>query len=98
MITAQEQAESLLRAGYTEVQTAGELHVGQRVRHVGQQYPEAIREGTAVIERIFTRGKDVELIARRDKPEWGPNDTHGFWANYHTAPVHNHLKEAEVKA
>lgn len=91
MITAQEQAESLLRAGYTEVQTAGELHVGQ-------QYPEAIREGTAVIERIFTRGKDVELIARRDKPEWGPNDTHGFWANYHTAPVHNHLAEAGAGA
>lgn len=98
MITAQEQAESLLNRGYAEVQTAGELHVGQRVRHVGQQYPEAVREGTAVIERIFTRGKDVELIARRDKPEWGPEDTHGFWANYHTATVHNHLTEAEAGA
>lgn len=82
-------AAELLGRGYTEVTEAGELFVGQRVRHIGEQYPDAILHGTAVIERIFIKagGKDVELIARRDKPRWGPEDTHGFWANYHTAPV-----------
>ena len=81
------QAATLLARGYTEVTEAGRLTVGQRVRHVGEQYPNAMWNGTAVIERIFTRhdGKDVEIIARRDKPLWGPNDTHGFWADYHTA-------------
>ena len=80
-------AAELLANGYTEVETAGQLSVGQRVRHIGEQYSAAIWNGTAVIERIFTKadGKDVELIARRDKPVWSPTDTHGFWADYHTA-------------
>lgn len=82
-------AAELLANGYTEVETAGRLSVGQRVRHVGEQYSDAIWNGTAVIERIFTKadGKDVELIARRDKPGWSATDTHGFWADYHTSAV-----------
>lgn len=82
-------AAELLSNGYTEVETAGQLSVGQRVRHVGEQYSDAIWNGTAVIERIFTKadGKDVELIARRDKPGWSATDTHGFWADYHTSAV-----------
>lgn len=80
-------AAELLTNGYTEVTEAGRLKVDQRVYHVGQRYPGA-SDGTAVIERIFTKagGKDVELIARRDKPS-SPRDTHGFWADYHTVPV-----------
>lgn len=82
-------AAELLGLRYTEAAEAGELFVGQRVRNVGEQYPDAIWNGTAVIERIFTRagGRDVELIVRRDKPRWSPSDTHGFWANYHTTPA-----------
>lgn len=82
-------AAELLARGYTEVESAGQFSVGQRVRHVGEQYPDAMWNGTAVIERMFTlpEGRDVELIARRDKPRWGPDDSHGFWASYHTAPI-----------
>ena len=67
---ADEHAADLLANGYTEVTEAGRLKVGQRVCHAGQQYSDAIWNGTAVIERIFTKagGKDVELIACRDKP------------------------------
>ena len=84
---AQTRAAELLSSGYLEVDQAGELQVGQRVRHAGQQYAEARRFGTAVIERIFQRAPDIELIVKRDKPEWGPDDTHGYWADYHTVAV-----------
>lgn len=92
-MNAKERAEELLSHGYVEIQEAGRLRVGQRVRHAGQQYPEAYRNGTGVIEKIFRSpriiwGKeDVELIVKRDKPMWGPDDTHGYWADYHTAPA-----------
>lgn len=84
---ADEHAAGLLANGYTEVTEAGRLKVDQRVYHIGQRYPGA-SEGTAVIERIFSKadGKDIELIARRDKPS-SPDDTHGFWADYHTLPA-----------
>lgn len=84
---ADEHAAGLLANGYTEVTDAGRLKVDQRVYHIGQRYPGA-SEGTAVIERIFSKadGKDIELIARRDKPS-SPDDTHGFWADYHTLPA-----------
>jgi hypothetical protein len=85
-VTPEKRAQELIDCGYTEVQERGRLRVGARVRHVGQQYPQA-RNGTATIERIFTRGVDVELIAKRDKPDWGPNDTHGYWADYHTVVI-----------
>lgn len=80
-------AAELLANGYTEVEKAGQLKVDQRVYHVGQRYPGA-SDGTATIERIFSKadGKDIELIARRDKP-YSPDDTHGFWADYHTIPA-----------
>lgn len=93
MYGPEDRAKELLDMGYEEVTEApgpyGALNVGQRVHHVGQQYSEA-RAGTATIERIFirhSRDNDVEVIAKRDKPIWGPNDTHGYWANYHTIPA-----------
>lgn len=92
-MNAEQHAEELLSRGYVEVQEFSHLHVGQRVRHVGQQYPEAYRNGTATIERIFrsprtTWGRpDVELIAKRDKPIWGPDDMHAYWADYHAVLV-----------
>lgn len=84
---ADDQAASLLASGYTEVTEAGRLKVGQRVYHIGQRYPGA-SEGTAVVERIFSKsgGKDVELIARRDNPG-SPDVSFGFWADYHTIPA-----------
>lgn len=84
---ADERAADLLANGYTEVTEAGRLKVDQQVDHVGQRYPGA-SDGTAVIERIFSKdgGRDIELIARRYKPS-SPDDTHGFWADYHTMPA-----------
>ena len=81
---AERQAQSLLMCGYTEVQEVATFKVGARVRHVGHQYPEA-RNGTATIERIFTRGVDVEMIVKRDAPEFGSE--YGYWANYHTRVI-----------
>lgn len=91
-LDAEAQAADLLKRGYVEVQEWGELHVGDRVRNTGQRWSEAIAEGTATIERIFHKpdsaweakyGRpDVEIIAVRDKPDFG--STHGFWADYHT--------------
>lgn len=92
-MTPDQQADDLLGRGYTEVQEWGELHVGDRVRHVGQHY--AWDDGTATIERIFYHptsawaqkynAPDVEIIVRRDAEMFG--DMHGFWANYHTVKV-----------
>lgn len=69
---AERQAADLLRRGYTEVQEWEHLHVGDRVKHVGELYT---HEPTATIERIFHRQwaarhhtPDVELIVKRDKP------------------------------
>ena len=89
-----EKAEKgLLDRGYVEVPEYDRLQVGQRVRHIGEQWSEAYHTGTGVIEKIFYREKsswganDVELIVKRDKPRFGPNDTHGYWASYHTIVV-----------
>lgn len=91
-MTPEEQAQSLLDRGYVEVQQAAGFSVGDRVRHIGQQYYDARVYGTGNVERIFAkpsllRYPDVELIVKRDKPLWGPTDTHGYWANYHTQGV-----------
>lgn len=90
-------AADLQRRGYQEVTESGSLHVGDRIRHYNEQYPEAYRSGTGSIERIFHRPSpsferkwgtpDVELIVKRDKPRFGPDDTHAFVANYHVTAV-----------
>lgn len=97
MTTAQEQADSLVGDGFVEVQEFRHLKIGQRVRHVNQQWPEAHAEGTGTIERIFrqpegqwerTYGRpNVELIVKNDKPRFGPDDTHMFVADYHIEVV-----------
>jgi hypothetical protein len=80
-------ANRLLECGYSEVESKGIHEVGQRVRHSGERYPEAMDNGTSTIEHIFVRGNDVELIIHRDKPLWSRTDTHSQWANFHTIPV-----------
>lgn len=92
-----ERAADLLRRGYQEVTESDGLSVGDRIRHYNEQYASAYQSGTGTIERIFLRPspsferkwgtKDVELIIRRDKPRFGPDDTHAFVANYHVTRV-----------
>ena len=93
MSTAEGHAADLLARGYIEVEEIARLKVGQRVRHVGEQYYQAVDHGTAILERIFhhpTRliqgSADIEVIVKRDKPRW-ETGTHGFWADYHTVVV-----------
>ena len=92
----QDHAADLLSRGYVEVQKFGNLSVGARVRHGNEQYRDAIIDGTGNIERIFHKdnpafeeswGPDVELIVKRDKPRFGPDDTHVFLANYHVVTI-----------
>lgn len=77
----------LKECGYAEVDSSGIHEVGQRVRHSGEQYPEAYAEGTSTIEHILVRGNDVEIIIHRDKPRWSATDTHSQWSNRYTIPV-----------
>lgn len=92
MSRAEDRAADLLASGYLETTSIGRLTVGQRVHHIGERYPEASDNGTAVLERIFHQpgraphNTDVEVIVKRDKPRY-ENDTHGFWADYHTVVV-----------
>lgn len=92
MITAESQAASLLQSGYTELtESPAGIKAGDRVRHIGERYPEACDNGTAVVEQIFGRefsdGHHTEFIVRRDKPVWAGADPHAFWAGYATIPV-----------
>jgi hypothetical protein len=90
-------AAGLQYRGYVEVAEIDDLKVGCRIRHRNEQYPEAYHSGTGTVERIFHRKnesferqwghKDVELIVKRDKPRFSPDDTHAFVANYHVEVV-----------
>jgi len=96
-MTPDQRAEDLLRRGYQEITSTDGLNIGDRIRHYNGQYAEAYRSGTGTIERIFYRNnpsferkwgsKDVEVIVKRDKPKWGPDDTHAYVANYHITGV-----------
>lgn len=101
MSTAAEVAASLLAAGHVEVEEFGELRIGTRVRLSGQRWWEACEFGTGAVERIFHKPNsswersygrpDVELIVKRDKPSWGPEDTHAFVADYHVAKAYEQV-------
>jgi len=77
----------MLRRGFVEIQEFGALKPGVRVRHSGQQWPDAYRLGTGSVERIFHKpdssweqkyGRpDVELIMKRD------DGTRSMLADYH---------------
>ena len=97
MANVEAMVEDLTNRGYVEVQEFGSLKVGTRVRGVGEQYFEATHNGTGSIERIFHKPNshwaqkygqpDVEVIMSRDKPRFGPDDTHSLYASYGVVPV-----------
>lgn len=60
------------------------LHVGARVRHIGEQYPEAFRSGTGTVAALLHKPRsgwsqshgqpDIELVMLRDKPRFEGDD------------------------
>ena len=60
---------------------------GTSVRHYGEQFPRASRDGTAVILGHFWHGVWLEYRIRRDKPfyEGGPVDSE--WSADATIPI-----------
>lgn len=81
-------AQWLIDHGYEETSEIGDYKVGQRVYHRGQQWPDALANGTGTVERIFHRpagqSKDIELIIKRDAAFLSEDNTHGFWADFLT--------------
>lgn len=75
------------------------LRAGARVHHIGENYFEAMSQGTATVVSVWRRGTDeqpdswerqygapnVEVIVRRDDSH--PMPGLHLWANYHTVVV-----------
>lgn len=57
---------------------------GTRVRHAGEQYPEALREGTADIVGHFWIGDHLEYRVVRDGVRRDRAPEEREWAFYHT--------------
>lgn len=60
---------------------------GTRVRHGGEQYPEACRDGTANIIGHFWIGNHLEYKVKRDKPRFTDGPLECEWAYYHTRRI-----------
>lgn len=102
-LTPQETAEladmlaTLRAAGYQTTGQHGALRPGTRIRHRGQQYPDAYRHGTGTVVAITHKpnsgwsevwGKpDVELIMLRDAALWEGASRLARLAQYHVAEV-----------
>jgi hypothetical protein len=79
--------------GYREIAEYEGIKAGARVHHVGERFVEAYRDGTAVVLAVFEkdpsswavkyRERDIEILARRDKPHTDSRPV-SQWANYHT--------------
>ncbi|BAL87338.1 hypothetical protein AMIS_21180 [Actinoplanes missouriensis 431] len=55
--------------GWQPVDSVREFAPGVRIRHVGQQYPQAYRYGTGVIVTVLqNRREDIELVVAYDEP------------------------------
>lgn len=62
------------------------IPVGARVRHIGEQYPEALREGTGtVVEvvRYYPQDRTYEYLVQCDKPP--------VWSRGATLVERNHM-------
>ncbi len=87
---------ALTAAGYRPVDYAT-LPPGERVRHRGEQWPEAYDQGTGVVLAVMEKpnsawsqswgGADVELIVLKDKPLLPGLSRLAQLANYHVQAV-----------
>lgn len=89
-LTADDQAEvesqltELTANGYKIQDSVGDLAPGVRIRHIGQQYPEAHVHGTGVIVAVVMRREpDVELVVAYDEPRFEGASRVTVLANYH---------------
>lgn len=83
--------EQLEAAGYIPLADHPRLRPGMRVRHIGHQWPEAIRTGTATITAVLRKPAskyeqlygtpDIELAIAHD------DGTESQWADYHCVAV-----------
>lgn len=71
------------------------LPIGTRVRHYGEKYPRARRDGTATIVGYFRTGAHLEYQVKRDNPlyQGAPGVTE--WSAGMTIPVTTIGKEEE---
>ncbi|WP_205326921.1 hypothetical protein [Glycomyces sp. YM15] len=86
--TAADQAHAnLVARGYTTVDHTGPLNVGTRIRHIGHQWPAALRNGTGVVHALAKGGPDdIELVVVWDKP--GPTGSYvADLADYHVVAI-----------
>lgn len=92
MTYTEERARHELKVrGYKEIAECRGLKAGERIRHVGDQYPEAYDKGTANVLAVFERvgsywsqsygDRDIELIVLSERGEQEPYVT--LWADYH---------------
>lgn len=94
-MSARNHEADLIANGYLPVESHGAIAIGTRVRGRGQQWPQAIRWGTGTVTFIGHKPgsawerewgmPDVELIVKRDEPQFGSDEMHV--AQYHVATV-----------
>lgn len=86
---------ALRKDGFIDLDEHEGLKVGSRVRHRGEQYPEAYRDGTAVVLALLRKPNDawsrqwgrpnIELLVLPDRDRFDTGNRIGQWADYHTA-------------
>lgn len=91
-VTVTECAKLVLR-GYVALEDHRGLAARERVRHIGEQYPEALLNGTATIIGVFEKPgsswaqsyhqRDIEVVVATDKGD------ERVWADYHCVLVHS---------
>jgi hypothetical protein len=100
-LTAAEQREydDLFKRGYRDITDAPRgIRAGVRVRHRGEQYLDAMQNGTGVIVAVMEKDpspwvksgwgpRDIELIVRTDEDRHGTGRLIGRWADYHTVVI-----------
>ncbi|GAA0494203.1 hypothetical protein Ade02nite_20560 [Paractinoplanes deccanensis] len=95
--TAERMLAELHEHGYVDRPEFKGLKPGDRVKHRGEQYPEAYDQGTATVWAVVEKpdsawsrkyhASDVELIVVRDRPFAEGMSRVTSWANYHTEAV-----------
>ena len=95
--TAEQILSNLESRGYRQVHAFNELIPGARVRHVGEQYTDAIIHGTARIIAVLQKPSsswemsndrpDIEVIIQRDPERVRGMPAVAQWADYHTVVV-----------